>query len=72
VIGTVSLRPVEIAQYREDGVVIAAGLRAGEWVVATGANKLHEGQQVRPYAGAGRPVPPDPTVPTAATTARAS
>ncbi len=71
-VGTVSLRPVEIAQYREDGVVIAAGLRAGEWVVATGANKLHDGQQVRPYAGAGRPVPPDPTVPTAATTARAN
>jgi len=72
VVGTVSLRPVEIAQFREDGVVIAAGLRAGEWVVATGANKLHEGQQVRPYAGAGRPVPPDPTAPAAATTARAS
>ncbi|WP_295608675.1 efflux RND transporter periplasmic adaptor subunit [uncultured Lamprocystis sp.] len=69
-IGTVSLRPVAITQYREDGVVIAAGLTAGEWVVATGANKLHEGQQVRPYVGAGRPVPPEPTVPAAAATAR--
>ena len=56
--GRVSLRPVVIAQYREDGVVIAAGLAAGEWVVATGANKLHEGQQVRPYEEAGRPAPP--------------
>ncbi len=56
--GRVSLRPVVISQYREDGVVVAAGLTAGEWVVATGANKLHEGQQVRPYEGPGRPVPP--------------
>lgn len=56
--GRVSLRPVVIAQYREDGVVVASGLTAGEWVVATGVNKLHEGQQVRPYEGPGRPVPP--------------
>ena len=56
--GKIALRPVVIAQYREDGVVIAAGLAAGEWVVTTGANKLHEGQQVRPYAAAGRPAPP--------------
>ncbi|WP_295446987.1 efflux RND transporter periplasmic adaptor subunit [uncultured Thiodictyon sp.] len=66
--GHVSLRPVTIAQYREDGVVIAAGLAAGEWVVATGANKLHEGQKVRPYEEAGRPAPPPP----AAATARAN
>lgn len=56
--GRVRLRPVQVSAYREDGVVIAAGVRAGEWVVATGANKLHEGQQVRPYAGSGHPVPP--------------
>jgi len=66
--GRVSLRPVVIAQYREDGVLVAAGLAAGEWVVATGANKLHEGQQVRPYEGTGRPIPPTPPH---ATTARA-
>ena len=59
--GRVSLRPVVVAQYREDGVVIADGLAAGEWVVATGANKLHEGQRVRPYDAGGRPVPPRPT-----------
>ena len=56
--GRVSLRPVVIAQYREDGIVIASGLGAGEWVVANGANKLHEGQQVRPYEAAGRSSPP--------------
>jgi len=55
--GKVALRPVTIAQYREDGVVIASGLAAGEWVVATGANKLYEGQRVRPYEAAGRPAP---------------
>ncbi len=59
--GKVSLRPVTIAQYREDGVVIGSGLAAGEWVVATGANKLHEGQHVRPYEAAGRPSPPAAT-----------
>ena len=61
--GRVSLRPVVVSQYREDGVVITDGLAAGEWVVATGANKLYEGQRVRPYEVAGRPVPPRPTGP---------
>jgi membrane fusion protein, multidrug efflux system len=55
--GKVSLRPVTIAQYREDGIVIGSGLAAGEWIVATGANKLHEGQRVRPYEAVGRPAP---------------
>ena len=55
--GKVALRPVAIAQYREDGVVVASGLAAGEWIVASGANRLHEGQQVRPYEAAGRPAP---------------
>ena len=54
----VALRPVVIAQYREDGVVVGSGLAAGEWVVGAGANKLHEGQMVRPYEAAGRPSPP--------------
>jgi len=55
--GKVTLRPVTIAQYREDGIVVGSGLAAGEWVVATGANKLYEGQHVRPYEAAGRPSP---------------
>lgn len=56
---TVTLRPVEIAQFREDGVVISGGLADGEWIVAAGVNKLQPGQVVRPYeGGAGAPVPP--------------
>ena len=56
---TVALRPVEIAQFREDGVVIGAGLADGEWIVAAGVNKLQPGQVVRPYeGGAGAAVPP--------------
>ncbi|MBL8250418.1 MAG: efflux RND transporter periplasmic adaptor subunit [Candidatus Competibacter sp.] len=41
-------RPVEIRQYREDGAVLANGVRAGELVVAIGAHKLVAGQTVRP------------------------
>jgi len=56
---TVALRPVEIGQFREDGVVVAAGLADGEWIVAAGVNKLQPGQAVRPYeGGAGAVVPP--------------
>jgi multidrug efflux system membrane fusion protein len=55
--GKLSLRPVVISQYREDGVVVASGVASGEWIVAAGANKLHEGQRVRPYEGPGRPAP---------------
>jgi multidrug efflux system membrane fusion protein len=55
--GKVGLRPVVIAQYREDGVVVASGLAQGEWVVGVGANKLYEGQAVRPYEAPGRPSP---------------
>jgi RND family efflux transporter MFP subunit len=58
--GKVTLRPVVVAQYREDGVVIGSGVAAGEWVVAAGANKLREGQPVRPYEAPGHPVPPPP------------
>ena len=58
---TVALRPVEIAQFREDGVVIGAGLADGEWIVAAGVNKLQPGQAVRPYeGGAGTTAPSGP------------
>jgi membrane fusion protein, multidrug efflux system len=55
--GKVVLRPVVIRQYREDGIVVASGVAVGEWVVASGANKLHDGEAVRPYEAAGRPAP---------------
>lgn len=41
-------RPVEVRQYREDGVVLAGGVQAGEWVVTVGVHKLIPGQTVRP------------------------
>lgn len=60
--GKVSLRAVELGAFREDGAVVTRGLADGEWIVAAGANKLVEGQVVRPYEGAGlvaqgRPAP---------------
>jgi RND family efflux transporter MFP subunit len=58
--GKVALRPVAVARYREDGIVVGSGLAAGEWIVASGANKLLEGQRVRPYEGPGRAAPPAP------------
>jgi RND family efflux transporter MFP subunit len=48
--GTVRLQPVTVAQYREDGAVIASGLAGGEQIVAAGVNKLVEGQVVAPAA----------------------
>jgi multidrug efflux pump subunit AcrA (membrane-fusion protein) len=43
----VSLKPVTIGQYRENGVVIEAGLAAGDIVVTAGVNRLVAGQTVR-------------------------
>jgi multidrug efflux system membrane fusion protein len=43
----VELREVRVGQYREEGVGITAGLRAGEIVVTAGVHKLVPGQQVR-------------------------
>lgn len=58
----VTLRPVEVGAYREDGAEIRAGLAPGEFVVAAGVHKLTEGQTVRPYRpggdGAARPGAP--------------
>ncbi len=57
---TVSLRPVTVGQYREDGIVVTAGLADGEWIVAAGVNKLTPGQQVRPSECGSGAVPPAP------------
>jgi multidrug efflux system membrane fusion protein len=57
----VSLSPVTIGQYREDGIVVTAGVREGDWIVAAGVHKLLPGQVVRPYEGGG-----GGTLPTAA------
>src|SRR5262249_17908809 len=47
----VNLRPVDIGTYREDGVIVRSGLKAGELVVTAGVHKLTAGQKVRPYEG---------------------
>ena len=47
--GQVSLVPIEVSQYREDGVVVASGVNSGDWIVTAGVHKLIEGQVVRPY-----------------------
>jgi len=47
----VSLAPVTIGQYREDGVVVTSGVREGDLIVAAGVHKLLPGQVVRPYEG---------------------
>lgn len=43
----VGLRSVEVGQYREDGVTILSGLKAGENIVTAGVHKLIPGQTVR-------------------------
>jgi hypothetical protein len=43
----VKLRPVTVAEFREDGAAIASGLQAGEWIVTAGVHKLQPDQVVR-------------------------
>jgi multidrug efflux system membrane fusion protein len=76
---TVSLRPVEVGSYREDGVVIRSGINGGEFVVVAGVHKLIAGQTVRPYEGTALPesapqdaATPPPGAPAAAAPARNS
>lgn len=44
---SLSLRPVKVAAYRDDGAVIADGLAAGERIVAAGVHKLNSGEKIR-------------------------
>jgi membrane fusion protein, multidrug efflux system len=48
---SVSLRPIVVGQFREDGVIVTGGVATGEWIVAAGVHKLREGETVRPYEG---------------------
>jgi membrane fusion protein, multidrug efflux system len=50
--GKVDISPIQIGQYREDGVLVTSGVRNGDWVVTAGVHKLIPGQVVRPYEGA--------------------
>jgi RND family efflux transporter MFP subunit len=45
--GSATLKPVTVARYDADTVVIASGLAKGETVIAAGINTLREGQKVR-------------------------
>ena len=44
---TVSLRPVQVAAYRDDGAVIAGGFAAGERIVSNGVHRLAAGEKIR-------------------------
>lgn len=44
---SVSLRPVVVAAYRDDGALIAGGIAAGERIVSAGVHKLTAGEKVQ-------------------------
>jgi len=46
--GTVSLRPVIIARWRDETALIASGVKDGEIVATAGVHKLEPGQKVKP------------------------
>ena len=48
---SVSLHPVKIAAYRDNGAVIASGVTAGERIVGAGVHKLHPGEKIRIIEG---------------------
>jgi RND family efflux transporter MFP subunit len=52
--GRLALKPVEVAAYRADAVLIAAGVDEGDMVVTAGVHKLDATQRVR-LLGAPRP-----------------
>jgi RND family efflux transporter MFP subunit len=45
--GSATLKPVTVARYEADTVVIASGLASGDMVITAGINTLREGQKVR-------------------------
>jgi multidrug efflux system membrane fusion protein len=48
---SISLRPVQIASYRDNGAVIAGGVTAGERIVSAGVHKLSPGEKIRIIEG---------------------
>ena len=52
----VHLAPVDVAAYREQGVVLNAGLDAGQWIVTAGVHKLRDGEAITPVDAINRPV----------------
>lgn len=45
--GAVALRPVQLARFESDRIVVSEGLVKGDVVVTAGVNRLREGQKVR-------------------------
>jgi membrane fusion protein, multidrug efflux system len=45
---SVSLRPVSVSVYRDDGAIISGGLKAGERIVVAGVHRLSEGEIIQP------------------------
>jgi membrane fusion protein, multidrug efflux system len=52
--GTVTLRPVTIARWRDDTAAIASGVKDGEIIAIAGVHKLEAGQKVKPVQQAAR------------------
>jgi multidrug efflux system membrane fusion protein len=52
--GTVTLRPVTIARWRNDSAAIASGVKDGEMIATAGVHKLEAGQKVKPVQQAAR------------------
>ena len=48
---SVSLRTVQVAGYRDDGVVIGSGISAGERIVSAGVHMLNAGEKIRAIEG---------------------
>jgi multidrug efflux system membrane fusion protein len=46
--GTVELRPVAIARWRDDTAAIVSGVKDGELIATAGVHKLEPGQKVKP------------------------
>jgi RND family efflux transporter MFP subunit len=62
----VQRRAVEIAQYLENGAVLASGLSAGETIIVAGVHKLVAGEVVRPLPEPGTPATPGAATPSLA------
>ena len=52
----VRLTPVDVASYREQGVVVSSGIDSQQWIVTAGVHKLRDGQTIAPVDAANRPV----------------
>jgi membrane fusion protein, multidrug efflux system len=52
----VRLTPVNVAAYREQGVLLNAGLDAQQWIVTAGVHKLRDGEAISPVDALNRPV----------------